>query len=175
MAKAQSRNPKHSEPASWFVDTMKQPWGWSRIISKSPLTLSHRTISHPQSLFCSLEICTELCWLSVVSGMFVTVLQCWPVICQQQRIMWEEGTSTEKMTLADWPVGKPVVHFLNQWLMWEGLSHCRGCYLWLVPLGVIRKQAKQAMKNKSVSSTPAWPLHQLLPWLPSGVVCAMEL
>ena len=33
----------------------------------------------------------------------------------------------------------------------------------LVVLGSIRKQAKKAMRSKPVSSTPPWPLHQLLP------------
>jgi hypothetical protein len=30
-------------------------------------------------------------------------------------------------------------------------------------LGSIGKQAGQAMRSKSVSNTPPWPLHQLLP------------
>ena len=33
----------------------------------------------------------------------------------------------------------------------------------LVVLGSIRKQAEQARESKPVSSTPPWPLHQLLP------------
>ena len=33
----------------------------------------------------------------------------------------------------------------------------------LVVLGSIRKQAEQAMRSKPVSSTPPWPLLQLLP------------
>jgi hypothetical protein len=33
----------------------------------------------------------------------------------------------------------------------------------LVILGSIRKQVEQAMRSKPVSSTPPWPLHQLLP------------
>ena len=32
----------------------------------------------------------------------------------------------------------------------------------LVVLGSIRKQAEQAMGSKPVSSTPPWPLYQLL-------------
>jgi hypothetical protein len=32
-------------------------------------------------------------------------------------------------------------------------------------LGFIIKQAEQAMKSMLVSSTPPWPLHQLLPCL----------
>jgi hypothetical protein len=33
----------------------------------------------------------------------------------------------------------------------------------LVVPGSVRKQAEQAMRSKPVSSTPPWPLHQLLP------------
>jgi len=33
----------------------------------------------------------------------------------------------------------------------------------LVVLGTIRKQGEQAIMSKPVSSTPPWPLHQLLP------------
>ena len=33
----------------------------------------------------------------------------------------------------------------------------------LVALGSIRKQGEQAMRTKSVGSTPSWPLHQFLP------------
>jgi hypothetical protein len=33
----------------------------------------------------------------------------------------------------------------------------------LVVLDSIRKQAKQAKRSKSVSISPPWPLHQLLP------------
>ena len=38
-----------------------------------------------------------------------------------------------------------------------------GAILGLVALGSIRKQAEQVMGSKLVSSTPPWPLHQLLP------------
>ena len=38
-----------------------------------------------------------------------------------------------------------------------------GAIAGLAVLGSIRKQAEQAMKSKPVSSTPSWPLHQLLP------------
>jgi len=33
----------------------------------------------------------------------------------------------------------------------------------LAILGSIRKQAEQAIVSKPISSTPPWPLHQLLP------------
>jgi hypothetical protein len=33
----------------------------------------------------------------------------------------------------------------------------------LVVLGSTRKQAEEVMGSKPVSSTPPWPLHQLLP------------
>jgi hypothetical protein len=45
--------------------------------------------------------------------------------------------------------------------------------LWVVPsprlvvLGSIRKQAEQARGSKPVSNIPPWPLHQLLPPMPS--------
>ena len=42
----------------------------------------------------------------------------------------------------------------------------------LVVLGSIRKQAKQARRSKPVSSTPSWPLHQLL--LPDQVPVFLE-
>jgi hypothetical protein len=32
----------------------------------------------------------------------------------------------------------------------------------LMSLGSIRKQAEQAMRSKSISNIPPWPLHQLL-------------
>jgi hypothetical protein len=44
--------------------------------------------------------------------------------------------------------------------MWEGLVCCRWCHT--CAGGPIRKQAKQALGSKPVSSTPPWPLHQLL-------------
>jgi hypothetical protein len=31
----------------------------------------------------------------------------------QVTVIWEEVTSVEKMYSSDWPVGKPVLHFLN--------------------------------------------------------------
>lgn len=39
----------------------------------------------------------------------------WLVLCQVDtaRVTLEEGTSCKKMLPLDWPVGKPVVHFLG--------------------------------------------------------------
>lgn len=37
----------------------------------------------------------------------------------QAEFILEEGTSIEKIPLSDWPVGKPVVHILDCWLIWE--------------------------------------------------------
>ena len=55
----------------------------------------------------------------------------------------------------------------------------------LVVLGSIRMQVEQAMGSKTVSNTPPWPLHQLLPPGPAlreflsslilMVNCSMEL
>ena len=42
-------------------------------------------------------------------------------------------------------------------------DHCGGIISGMEILGSIRKQAKQAMGNKPVSSTPRWRLHQHLP------------
>lgn len=55
----------------------------------------------------------------------------WLVLCQptQAGVIPEDGTSIEKMTSPDWPGGKPVVHFIGWWLMWEGGPSP----LWAVP------------------------------------------
>lgn len=44
--------------------------------------------------------------------------------------------------------------------MWESSAHCEWCYLGLL---VTWKQVKQVMRNKLVSNTPPWSLHQFLP------------
>lgn len=78
------------------------------------------------------------------------------------RISLEEGTSIEKnspntfafqqlYSMTD--VGRPsLLHGLGV----AGPPR-------LVLLDAVKKQAKQAMRSKPVSSTPPWPLHQLLP------------
>ena len=47
------------------------------------------------------------------------------------RVLQEEGTSTEKMPPPDWPMGKPVRHFLNWRWMWVCPAHCRCCHPWV--------------------------------------------
>lgn len=66
--------------------------------------------------------------------------------------MGEEGTSTEKIFLADWPVAKPIVHFfIDDW--YERFQITVGSATHgLVVLGAIRKQAEQARRSKPVSS-----------------------
>ena len=46
----------------------------------------------------------------------------------------------------------------------------------LVGLGLIRKQAEQAMGSESVSGMSAWSLHQLLApgWIPVPTSCSTE-
>lgn len=41
--------------------------------------------------------------------------------CQltQAKVVWEEGTSGEKMPPSDWPVDQSVRDFLDGWLMWK--------------------------------------------------------
>ena len=74
------------------------------------------------------------------------------------------GTSVQKMSPLNWPVGKTVKnHFLDLSLMWNGLDYCVHTTLGLVVLGAIGNQDEQAMRSKPVSSTPSCPLHQLLP------------
>lgn len=55
----------------------------------------------------------------------------------------------------------------------------RGATPRLVVLGSIGKQAEQARRINLVSSTPPWPLYQLLPeflpCLPSMMISSMEM
>lgn len=36
-----------------------------------------------------------------------------PMSAPQTRAIWEEGTAVEKMPPSEWPLGKPVLHFLS--------------------------------------------------------------
>ena len=63
----------------------------------------------------------------------------------------------------DGAVGGPVGHFLNFDLMGFLILITTG----LVVLESIKKQTEQKMESKPVSSTPPWPLHQLLPPVPA--------
>lgn len=47
----------------------------------------------------------------------------------QTRVILKEGTSTEKMLIPDWSLGKPGKHLHPlDWLMWEGPAHCWLCH-----------------------------------------------
>jgi hypothetical protein len=47
---------------------------------------------------------------------FFLVLFCFGSL-DTARAICEEVTSIEELLLSDWPVGNPVEHFLDQWLM----------------------------------------------------------
>ena len=67
-------------------------------------------------------------------------------------------------------MSKLVWHFLNECFMVKSPDHC-GCYLpWGVFMGSLRKHSEKTMRSKSISSTPPWPLDQLLT-LGSGSHC----
>lgn len=36
---------------------------------------------------------------------------------KQARVIWKEKTSIDKMSLPDWPVVKPIIHFLDDWYL----------------------------------------------------------
>lgn len=94
------------------------------------------------------------------------------------RVIWQERTPVEKMSLPDCPVGKPVVSFLDWWLIWEGLTHCATCwmvvademvqlgkvlvpcYLSLVPGTHIRKDRSDTLDQKLslISTHMLWHL-----------------
>lgn len=83
--------------------------------------------------------------------------------------MCKEGTSSEKMPPADWPVGKSVRCFLN------GCGRAQPIVAHATPeqmvLGVIKKQAEAAMKSNPVISIPSWSVsgpapHSCLKFLP---------
>lgn len=93
-------------------------------------------------------------------------------------VIWEKGTQTVKMSLWDSAVDRQACSALII-SDWEGriLPIVGGDNPGLVILGFLRKQAEQAVRNKTINSTPPWPTHQLLPicsalfeflpWLPS--------
>jgi hypothetical protein len=56
-----------------------------------------------------------------------------------------------------------VIFFYYYWLMGKSPAQCGWCYSWADGPRSIRKQAEPAMESKHRSSTPPWPLHQLLP------------
>lgn len=48
--------------------------------------------------------------------------------------------------LYNWPIDELLVHFIDEWLMWEDLVYCEGYHAWLY-----KKQAEQTMADKLVS------------------------
>jgi hypothetical protein len=82
----------------------------------------------------------------------------WLVLCVN---LTQAGVNTEKgASLEEMPPLDPTVR-RDQ----EGRAQpiVGGTIPGLVVLGSIRKQAEQARGSKPVSSSPPWPLHQLLP------------
>ena len=78
----------------------------------------------------------------------------------QAKVIWEEGTSIEKIASPGYACEQVCGVF--SWLMIDvgGPS-----LLWVVPtlglvvLSALSKQAEQAMDRELTSSTPPWPLH----------------
>jgi hypothetical protein len=67
----------------------------------------------------------------------------------------------------EWPGGKPAVHFLDWWLMWEGPAHCEWHHPLAAILSIIIKQAEQASKQHSSMASVLAPASRLLPYLSS--------
>lgn len=67
----------------------------------------------------------------------------------QDRVIWEEGRSAEKMPQSDWHVGKPVGHFFDWWLM-GGVAHCGWCHTLAGGPG-LNKKASWASRGKWAS------------------------
>lgn len=61
------------------------------------------------------------------------------------------------MSPPNWPVGRPMLHFLNWWLICEDPAHCRS---------YIQKQTEQDMESKLVNNTPPWSPDSCL-WVPA--------
>ena len=100
----------------------------------------------------------ETTWLFVctangVSGVLASFGSTWHNLESR-----ESREPIEKML----PWDSAVSHFLSDWLG-RVQPIVGGAIPELVGPGSIRNQAQQAMRSKPVSSTPPWPLHQLLP------------
>jgi hypothetical protein len=59
----------------------------------------------------------------------------------QVSIFWKVRTSIEKLSPSDWTVDEPVEHFLEWWLIWEGIVH----YGWYNPWEGSPKLYKKAI------------------------------
>jgi hypothetical protein len=71
---------------------------------------------------------------------------------------WHKLESSERKE----PPLRKCLHEIQLWGIFS-ISDNGGTAQPMVVLGFIRKQAKQGMGSKPVSSIPPWPLHQLLP------------
>jgi len=87
--------------------------------------------------------------------------------CHKLQSFWKR--ETQKIPPSNWPVDKPVVHFLDWWLMWESPAHWVQCHSCTGHYTV-----EQTTKSKLVNIIP-WPLFQFrlpgsslefLSWLP---------
>lgn len=80
-------------------------------------------------------------------GMLVSFVSTW-----QKLVIWEEEISIKKIPLSDWPVGMPMVHFID----WFPV-HCGHCHHW-----DSNSWMKKALENKPVSITPSSPLRDYI-------------
>lgn len=76
------------------------------------------------------------------------------------------------------PVGKPMVHCFDWWLMWEGPVHYGKCQFWAVRSGCCEKvgwtRHEEQASKRNVSSSPLqfWSLDpslEFLPWPPPSM------
>lgn len=81
----------------------------------------------------------------------------------QITVIWEEGTSTEKPSLYDWPVGEPVEHFLLMVDVERAQPVVDGDTPGQAVLACHKKQIEQVMMSEPINSTGPWPLLQFLP------------
>lgn len=68
-------------------------------------------------------------------------MHCVHVYFIHAKFIWEDGLSAGKMPLPDWPVGKPVLHFLDSLSMWEETAPCGSCHAWDGGPGCCKKAA----------------------------------
>lgn len=92
--------------------------------------------------------------LTFLVSLFVTLTQA--------RATQQEGTSIEELLLSDWPVGKPLGHFFNSWLIAGARTTVGDATPEQVDLGCLWKQAELDLRSRLVSSVPPWPLYQFL-------------
>lgn len=85
--------------------------------------------------------------------------------------LWKWYHQLRKMSSPDWPVSKPVVHFLD-WLL-----------IWTAPQMGNMGHGRQIIESNPVSTILQWPLLKVLPpgsylyflpWIPSVMNCDLE-